>query len=90
MRALGWGTLYACSGFTLFCVTVWKALGVNDLQEFRLKVGNLLPTIPKNNPPKSRTEFSSLHDLLEYIIQESDKSQNKNNDENNDAIKKSK
>jgi hypothetical protein len=55
-----------------------------------LKVGNLLPTIPKNNPPKSRTEFSSLRDLLEYVVQESDKSQNKNNDRNNDAIKKSK
>jgi hypothetical protein len=37
------------------------------LKEFRLKVGSLLPRIPKNDPPQGRTEFSGLTDLLTYI-----------------------
>jgi len=32
-----------------------------------------LPSIPKNNPPHGRTEFSGLNDLLQYIIDEDNK-----------------
>ncbi|KAK8743279.1 hypothetical protein OTU49_001347 [Cherax quadricarinatus] len=73
MRALGWGTLYAVAGFSIFCFGVWKLMGVKDLQEFRMKAGHILPTIPKNNPPQSRTEFEGLNDLLQYIIDEDEK-----------------
>uniref|UniRef100_A0A224Z6S0 Transmembrane protein 242 n=1 Tax=Rhipicephalus zambeziensis TaxID=60191 RepID=A0A224Z6S0_9ACAR len=72
LRALGRGTLYSVTGFSLFCFLAWKAMGVSDLQEFRLKVGSVLPRIPKNEP-QGRTEFSSLRDLLNYVIEESDK-----------------
>lgn len=43
--------------------------------EFRNKMGSILPTIRKNNPPQSRTEFEGLTDLLNYIS--NDYSQNK-------------
>lgn len=33
-------------------------------------MGNLLPTLPKNNPPQSRTEFSGLNDFLTYVSEE--------------------
>lgn len=31
MRALGWGTLYAFTGFSIFCFGVWKLIGVKDV-----------------------------------------------------------
>lgn len=39
------------------------------MKEFRQKIGNWLPSVPKNNPPQGRTEFSGINDLLRYIIQ---------------------
>lgn len=72
MKALGWGTLYAVSGFSLFCFGVWKLMGVNNLEEFRYKVGNTLPKIPKSENP-GRSDFKNLRELLNYIIEESDK-----------------
>ncbi|XP_077487079.1 transmembrane protein 242 [Amblyomma americanum] len=72
LRALGRGTLYSVTGFSLFCLLAWKAMGVSNLQEFRQKAGSFLPRIPKNEP-QGRTEFSSLRDLLNYVIEESDK-----------------
>lgn len=33
-------------------------------------MGSLLPNIPKNNPPQSRTEFEGLRDLLTYISED--------------------
>lgn len=41
-----------------------------QLKDFRIRMGNILPTLPKNNPPQSRTEFSGLNDLLIYISEE--------------------
>ncbi|XP_076040637.1 transmembrane protein 242 isoform X2 [Oratosquilla oratoria] len=70
MRALGWGTLYAVSGFAVFCTLIWKLMDVRDLKEFRTKAGNILPRIPKNDPPQGRTEFEGINDLLQYIIDE--------------------
>jgi hypothetical protein len=31
VRALGWGTLYAVVGCTIFFYSVWKLAGVNDV-----------------------------------------------------------
>lgn len=31
VRALGWGTIYAVSGFTLFCFIVWKLSGAKNV-----------------------------------------------------------
>lgn len=73
LRALGWGTLYAVTGFSVFCFGVWKAMGVSNLNEFRLKAGSVLPRIPKNENPQGRTEFSGLNDLLGYIISEDER-----------------
>eukprot|EP00088_Acartia_fossae_P050869 TRINITY_DN5707_c0_g1_i2.p1 TRINITY_DN5707_c0_g1~~TRINITY_DN5707_c0_g1_i2.p1 ORF type:complete len:168 (+),score=30.32 TRINITY_DN5707_c0_g1_i2:39-542(+) len=67
-RALGYGTLYAFTGCGILFFSIWKLMGVNNLTEFRDKCGGILPKIPKNNPPQSRTEFSGLNDLLQYII----------------------
>ncbi|KAJ8978424.1 hypothetical protein NQ317_019662 [Molorchus minor] len=47
-----------------------RALGWGTLyamEEFRNKMGSVLPKIPKNDPPIGRTEFSGLNDLLDYL-----------------------
>ena len=31
MRALGFGTLYAVTGFSIFCFGVWKLMGVQNV-----------------------------------------------------------
>lgn len=41
-----------------------------QMSEFKLKMGSILPKIPKNNPPQSRTEFEGLTDLLNYVTKE--------------------
>lgn len=50
-----------------------------QLKDFRIKVGNMLPVLPKNNPPQSRTEFSGLNDLLTYIAEDYGKKPEKDN-----------
>lgn len=77
-RALARGTLYSVAGFSLFCFTVWKLMGVNNLAEFRYKVGTWMPKIPKKENP-GRGDFRTLRDLLTFIIEE---------DEREKAVKK--
>lgn len=67
-RALGYGTLYAVAGCSLIFYSLWKLSGAKDLAEFRLKAGRILPKVPKNDPPQSRTEFSGINDFLQYVI----------------------
>ncbi|XP_023025589.1 transmembrane protein 242 [Leptinotarsa decemlineata] len=67
LRALGWGTLYAFVGCGILFYSIWKISGAQNMEEFRYKVGSVLPRIPKNNPPIGRTEFSGLTDLLDYL-----------------------
>ena len=67
-KALAYGTLYAIGGFSVLCFGLWKLSGASDLQEFRYKAGRILPRIPKNDPPQSRTEFSGINDFLQYVI----------------------
>ncbi|XP_030026390.1 transmembrane protein 242 [Manduca sexta] len=70
LRALGWGTLYAITGTTCLCYGIWKLSGAKDLKDFRVKMGQILPALPKNDPPQSRTEFSGMNDLLTYLSEE--------------------
>lgn len=69
-RALGWGSLYAIAGCSLLFYGIWKISGATTAEEFRFRMGSLLPKIPKNNPPQSRTEFEGLTDLLTYISED--------------------
>ncbi|KAH8244809.1 hypothetical protein KR032_000562 [Drosophila birchii] len=49
---------FSSSHFSVFFV---------QFQEFRLKMGNALPRISKDEPPTSRTDFESLTDLMKYL-----------------------
>ncbi|XP_015433798.1 PREDICTED: transmembrane protein 242 [Dufourea novaeangliae] len=69
-RALLWGSVWAISGCGLLFYGIWKLSGATTAEEFRLKMGSILPRIPKNNPPQSRTEFENLTDLLRYVSEE--------------------
>ena len=63
-----------------------------QLEEFRFKVGNMFPRIPKNENPDTRTEFANLTDLLQYIIDVDNKAKElKTNSsiENSQSIKSS-
>ncbi|XP_012214694.1 transmembrane protein 242 [Linepithema humile] len=70
IRALGWGSFYAVTGCGLFFYAIWKVSGATTAEEFKFKMGSLLPKIPKNNPSQSRTEFEGLTDLLIYISED--------------------
>lgn len=37
------------------------------MEEFRMKMGSALPKITSDEPPKSRTDFESLTDLMKYL-----------------------
>ena len=76
-RALGHATLYAVGGCGLLFYSIWKLSGATNLSDFRQKAGNILPRVPKNNPPQSRTEFSGINDLLQYLIDEDQEKKNK-------------
>ncbi|KAK9873428.1 hypothetical protein WA026_022496 [Henosepilachna vigintioctopunctata] len=67
LRALKWGTVYASAGCGVLLYSIWKLSGASDIEEFRIKMGSLLPRIPKNNPPVGRTEFTGLNDLLDCV-----------------------
>ncbi|KAI4465049.1 transmembrane protein [Holotrichia oblita] len=66
LRALGWGTLYAFAGTGILAYGIWKCAGVNNFEEFRYKVGSVLPKITKETPGE-RTQFDGLTDLLNYL-----------------------
>ncbi|XP_024945916.1 transmembrane protein 242 isoform X2 [Cephus cinctus] len=70
MRALGWGTAYAITGCGILFYSIWKISGASTAEEFRIKMGSILPRIPKNNPPRSRTDFEGLTDLMTYISED--------------------
>lgn len=72
-RALLRATLYSVSGFSLLCFGIWKLSGARDFQEFRLKVGSVLPKIKKPSDKQGRTEFENLTELFQYVIDEDNK-----------------
>ncbi|XP_050081871.1 transmembrane protein 242 [Anopheles aquasalis] len=67
LRALGWGTLYAILGTGTICFGIWKLSGAKDMKEFRESMGRAFPRVPRNDPPRSRTEFDGLTDLMQYL-----------------------
>ncbi|KAF5299382.1 hypothetical protein FQR65_LT09423 [Abscondita terminalis] len=85
LRALGWGTVYAVTSCGFLFYGIWKLSGAETLKEFRYKMGSILPRIPKNHPPQSRTEFSGMNDLLEYLSNSKD-----SNDDNETGASSSK
>jgi len=69
LRALGLGSLYAVGGFSVCCLLAWKISGVHSMEEMREKVGRILPPVPRHEP-RGRSEFKSLRDLVNYLIEE--------------------
>uniref|UniRef100_A0A146M9C0 Transmembrane protein 242 n=1 Tax=Lygus hesperus TaxID=30085 RepID=A0A146M9C0_LYGHE len=67
IRALKWGTFYSVTGTSLICYGIWKLSGASSLQDFRQRMGRILPRVPKNEVPIGRTEFSGINDLLTYV-----------------------
>ncbi|XP_071114375.1 transmembrane protein 242-like [Haliotis cracherodii] len=75
-RALGWGSLYSVTGVGLLCFTVWKLMGVHNMKEFTAKMQSIMPKIPKKES-QGRSEFNSIRELFEYLIDEDKKSDKK-------------
>lgn len=77
-KALLRATFYSVTGFSLFCFSVWKLSGAKNFEEFRFKIGSLLPNIKKNkDQEQGRTEFNNLTELFQYFIDEDRKKHSK-------------
>ncbi|XKL61350.1 hypothetical protein PGB90_008407 [Kerria lacca] len=70
IKALKWGTFYALTGCGCIIFGIWKLANVKNMDEFRQKVGSIFPKVPKNDPPQSKTEFSSITEFLSYLDNE--------------------
>jgi hypothetical protein len=76
-KALLRASIYSLSGFSIFCICVWKLSGANSFDEFRQKIGGLFPKISKPQDKLGRTEFENLTDLLKFVIEEDNISKQK-------------
>jgi hypothetical protein len=85
-KALLRASIYSLSGFSIFCLCVWKLSGASNFDEFRHKIGSLFPKISKPQDKLGRTEFQNLTDLLKFVIEEdnlSKQNRKSNNTTNN-------
>lgn len=69
-RALFRATLYSVGGVSLFCFTIWQLSGAKNFDEFRHKIGSLLPPIKRNREQQGRSEFNNLTELFQHLIDE--------------------
>ncbi|XP_033095947.1 transmembrane protein 242-like [Anneissia japonica] len=64
LRALGWGTFFACSGFGIMTLGICKILGVKNVEEFKIKFQSVAPQIRRN--PEDSTSFDEItNEVLE-------------------------
>ena len=60
LRALGRATIYSLTGFSLFCFTVWKLMGVQNMQEFSAKMQSIMPRITPENAKKEELNWNEI------------------------------
>ena len=83
VRALRRATIYSLTGvFSVTCF-FWLISGrPKTLAEFRQWTGSWLPSIKSRKPPEEegRTEFASITELMQYLIDEDKKSKGEKKD----------
>ena len=72
-EALAKATLITVTGFSVFCVTVWKLSGARTFEEFKQKAGSFLPKISNSKQREGRRDFENLTELWHYLIEEDQK-----------------
>jgi len=68
MKALGRATIYSVGSFSIFCFSIWKLMGVKNLEEFTKKMQSIMPKVPPAKISEDRRR--SWEDIFSEIKKE--------------------
>ncbi|XP_061169308.1 transmembrane protein 242-like [Saccostrea echinata] len=85
-KALAYGTILAISGTGLVCFLVKKAMGVNNLIEFKERMHEIFPQAKKSPKTGDESEnIETVEDFIKYITEDKKKKTASNNSNSEDT-----